>query len=457
MVSARTPVPRSDVGRQRQVGVAVAAAAVAMALFVVYIALWIELPGSFRTGNDFAPTYAAGRLVVSRQGSSIYRQDRIVATERGAAPPGYQVNLPYISPPAAALLAAPLATLNLPAAETAYALIQLLAIIAAAALIALKVPWPPNTATAVRVAIVAAAIGAPTVGALLLFGESDGLFTLAVTVGYLLYVRRHPLAGGVALGLAAGMGKPHLLLGVLAFLLFRRAMTMVVGLIATAGAVNLMAIAVLGPSTALSFVSSVIHSGVDHPPSGLVGIAGLIASWLGNGAAVRLAGLLVSIMVIALCARLGVMSGRRPSHTPALLAASFALSLLGSPHLLVPDLVMLIPAFMWLYPVFRAGWESGRHGSTPELLLAAAWVWLAVATVLDAANTTVGFPGRLTPWGLMLFAFAAWLAAGHADEARHIWRGRVGRPGPDEMPLCNTGRGSPAGGPPPRSRWSGAD
>ncbi len=418
MTSAGAPVPRSDPGQRRRVGLVTAA--VAIALFVVYIALWLELPGSFRTGNDFAPTYAAGRFVISGQGSSIYSQDRIVATERAAAPAGYQVNLPYISPPAAALLTAPLANLNFPTAESLYSLIQLLATIAAAALVALRIRWPLTTATTFRVAVAAAAIGAPTVGALLLFGESDGLFTLAVTAGYLLGVRRHPLAGGVALGLAVGMGKPHLLLGVLAFLLFRRAVTMVVGLIATAGAVNVMAIAVLGPSTALDFVSSVIHSGVDHPPSGLVGVSGLLASWLGNGATVRVVGLLASMMVIALCARLGVITRQLPQHTPELLAAAFALSLLASPHLLVPDLVMLVPALIWLYPVLLSGHTSGRSASTPELLLVAAWAWLAVATVLDAANATVGFPGRLTPWGLLLFAFAAWLAAARAAEVRHL-------------------------------------
>jgi hypothetical protein len=392
---------------QRRAGLLITA--FGLALLIVYVVLWLRLPPSFRAGNDFAPTYAAGQLVLHGSGSAIYDQARILAAERAAVPAGYQVNLPFISPPASALFAAPLAAFSLSSAEVAYSFVQLLATIAAAALIALRVRWPMTIPVTLRVGIVAAAVGAPTVGALLLSGESDGLFTLAVAVSYLWFARGRMLSAGVALGLAAGLGKPHLMIGVLAFLAFRRDLRLVVGCILTATIVNLAAIAVVGSNSALGFVSAVAGSGMDHAPSGLLGLAGLLASWFGNGVPVRVLGLAASVAVIGLCARLGVISSRRPKHTPELFAAIVALSLLASPHLLTPDMVVLVPVLVWLCAVVLGG--AAPRMSTPVALLAVAWVWVGVAIVADAANASVGFPGRLTPWGLMLFASAGWLTA----------------------------------------------
>jgi hypothetical protein len=405
----------TGVDRRRQAGLVVAALAVA--LFVVYIALWSELPGSFRTGNDFAPTYAAGQFILQGHATAVYDESRILAAERATGAAGSTIDLPFISPPAAALLFTPLSRLTLTSAEAVYSLAQLLAIVAAVVLIALKVPWPASTPAAFRAAVAAGAIGAPTVGALLLFGESDGLLTLAMTAAYLLLVGRQPVAAGVALGLAAGLGKPHLLVGVLVFLLCRHAVSVVVSSLVTAVTVNLVAIALLGPSAAIGFVSAVLHSGIDHPPSGLVGIGGLVSSWFGNGATVRVIGLVACAIVVGLCARLGAMSRKLPSRTPELLAAVFALTLLCSPHLLTPDMVVLVPAFLWLYPSLLSGRVPRWRPGVPEVLLLAAWVCLGVATVMDAGNGAVGWPGRVTPWGLMLFAFAAWRAAAPASES----------------------------------------
>jgi hypothetical protein len=407
MAPEAASAPGIDQHRKRQAGLLITA--LGLALLIVYMVLWLRLPPSFRTGNDFAPTYAAGQLVLHGSGSTIYDQARILASERAAVPAGYQVNLPFISPPASALLAAPLATLSLSSAEAAYSFVQLLVAIAAALLIALKLRWPVTIPVTLRVGIVAAAVGAPTVGALLLSGESDGLFTLAVAASYLWFARGRMLSAGVALGLAAGLGKPHLLIGVLAFLAFRRDYRLVLACIGTATAVNLIAIAVLGSGTALGFASAVTSSGIDHAPSGLLGLVGLVASWFGNGAPVRVLGLVASVAVIGLCARLGVISRRRSMHTPELFAAVVALSLLASPHLLTPDMVVLVPALVWLVPIVLGG--AAPRMSTPMALLAVAWVWIGVAMVADAANAAVGFPGRLTSWGLMLFAYAAWLGA----------------------------------------------
>ena len=397
------------IGRRRLAGLA--AGAMGVALLVVYVALWLELPGSFRTGNDFAPTYVVGQYVLHGQGASVYDEASVVAAERAAGPSGAQVALPFISPPAAALLFAPLSRVGFRSAETVYSLVQLLGLLAAAVLVVAKTRWPATTPAMFRVAVGAGAVGAPTVGALLLFGESDGLFTLAVTASYLLLVRRHPVAAGLALGVAAGFGKPHLLIGVLAFLLFRRAVAVAVTCVATAVAVNVVAVVALGPTAVTGFISAVLHSGTDHLPSGLVGMTGLVSSWLGNDAGARLLGLIASAAVVAVCARLGVVSRRTPARTAELLAAVFALTLLCSPHLLTPDVVVLVPAFVWLYAAILSRHFPSWRPSAPELLLLAAWAWLGVATVMDAGNGGVGFPGRVTSWGLVLFAYAAWRAS----------------------------------------------
>lgn len=406
MASVGTKLSDGRLGRHRA-GVVVAAFGIA--LFAVYLVLWLGLPGSFRTGNDFAPTYVAGRLILEGHGSDIYDEARIVAMERAAAPVNYAIDLPYISPPAAALAEAPLTGLSFSAAEILWSSLQLAATVGAAVLIFLTVSWPDGTPRAFRLAVGAAAVGAPTVGALLLFGEFDGLFTLGLAVGYVFFARRQPMAAGVAFGLAAGFAKPHLLVGVIVFLIFGREFRTVAATLITAASVNLAAVALLGIATAPSFVSAVLHSGIDHPPSGLVGAAGLSASWFGNGTIVRVVGLLLATLLFVVCGRLGLLSTRQPRDTPQLFAGALAVGLLASPHLLVPDMVVLVPAFIWLMPCLLPRSREGGSVTKAEALLWTAWVWIAIATLRDAANASVGFPGRLMPWGLVLFAAAAWL------------------------------------------------
>jgi hypothetical protein len=412
----------------------------ATALLVVYGALWLGFPGAFRTGNDFAPTYVAGELVRHGNGAAIYDQNTVYALENAHPPRGYVVHLPFISPPAAALIAAPFSLLSLPLADVVWSLIQVLAVIASAVLIAARVRWPSANTVRFRAVVVAGAASAPALGALLLFGQSDGLFVLGLAVGFVAWSRNRPIEAGVALGLGAGLSKPHLMVGVLAFFLLRREIRLVAVSLATAALVNLLALLVLGPSAAGGFLSAVTHSGADHPISSLVGVSGLLGSWLGNGAAVQTAALIVSALLIALCARLGALSRREKRDASSLLAAALAVGLLASPHLLVYDMVALVPAFVWTYPAIltsRSHTDSWRQwlpaGEAPWW---AAWTGIGLAVVFDVvANGSVGPPGRLLPWGLVAFALMAWRASVSCGSRRRLSqpsepRGMVGKPVP---------------------------
>jgi hypothetical protein len=102
-----------------------------------------------------------------------------------------------------------------------------------------------------------------------------------------------------------------------------------------------------------------------------------------------------------------------------------ALSLFASPHLLGHDLTLLAPVL-----VAGLAWLAGRPGerSWPgpgTLGVLALWVLLSFASLADLSQNSVGFPGRATPWVLLLIA-AAWcaLVAG-AARPDHAIRHRV--------------------------------
>ena len=96
-----------------------------------------------------------------------------------------------------------------------------------------------------------------------------------------------------------------------------------------------------------------------------------------------------------------------------------ALSLFASPHLLGHDLTLLAPVL-----VAGLAWLAGRPGErhwpgVATLGVLAAWVLLSFASLGDLSQNSVGFPGRATPWVLLLTA-AAWcaLVAGAARPER---------------------------------------
>jgi hypothetical protein len=103
---------------------------------------------------------------------------------------------------------------------------------------------------------------------------------------------------------------------------------------------------------------------------------------------------------------LGRASRRDPGRLEVALAGATALSLLSAPHLLVHDLVVLAPALVWC--LARAG-HSLRNGaySWRELGLVGGWMALSYAALADVGNGTVGLPGRMVPWILLLAAGAA--------------------------------------------------
>jgi hypothetical protein len=135
----------------------------------------------------------------------------------------------------------------------------------------------------------------------------------------------------------------------------------------------------------------------------------LFGSLLGQAPGVYLLSIGAGLVAAVAAGWLGAITRHRAGLFEPSLCAAVALSLFASPHLLGHDLTLLAPVL-----VGGLAWLAGRPTETawpgPNTLLAiAGWALLSVATMTDLAQSTVGLPGRATPWALLLVA-ALWCA-----------------------------------------------
>jgi hypothetical protein len=382
-------------------------AAVAALLLVQYARVWSATPDTLARTSDFAGTYAAATLW--REGDAAHMYDsaaerRVIA--QSGAPPNH-LNIPFENPPAAAVVASPFSLLDAAAAYRMWSVLQLLLVVVSVTIVARVAPWPERTPRTVRIAVTVVALAGFGTAALWVEGQWDGLSVLGLALCYWAWRKDRSLLAGVAVGVTAAIAKPHLALGIAAFMLGRREWRALAGAAGSALVTVAFTLLTAGPAPLAAFVGAVTNP-INSPIVQMQGATGLFGSWLGSTGTASLLALLASLIAFAIAAFLGARVRAHPNLLEPALAGATALSLFGALHLLSHDLVLLAPAL-----VFTSAWIAGRAelraSSWPDwqafvaLLL---WVGLSIASRHDLGNSSPAPPGRLTPLALMVIAAA---------------------------------------------------
>jgi hypothetical protein len=219
----------------------------------------------------------------------------------------------------------------------------------------------------------------------------------------------------------AAIAKPHLALGLLAFMAGWRDRRILWG--ALAGGLSAVAASVLavGWTAGMAFVETAIRSN-GLPQGNFVGLTGLFASWFGEGTGATVMASICGAGAVALAVALGVAVRRDRSRLgPALIAATL-LSLLASPHTFVHDLTLLAPMMVVALAEAARRAVSGAWPARASQAVVALWLLLVLAAAIDSAVLLPPAVGRLTPLVLIVAAAVA---------CRAVWPARLPVVGPE--------------------------
>lgn len=368
-----------------------------------YAQVWAVVPNSLSPTSDFAGTYVAATLIRSGEAARIYDPALERRTLVASGAPATHDNIPFENPPAAAVVALPFSLLGAGAAWRAWSVMQLLLMAISLWLVARASPWPERMERLPKLAIVLVAAAGFGTGLLFVEGQWDGVSVLGLAAAYAAWRRGKPGLAGFALGFTAAIAKPQLVIGIAAFMIGRRDWRAVAGALAGAALTGVIGLAAVGPRGFGAFIAAVATPS-NSPTAQMQGSSGLFGSLLGQAPGVFLLSVAAGLGAAAIAGWLGTAARRRPELLEPSLCGAVALSLFASPHLLGHDLTLMAPAM-----VAGLAWLAGRPTETAwpgaaTLAALCAWLLLSLASLGDLARNDVGFPGRATPWALLLVA-----------------------------------------------------
>lgn len=290
---------------------------------------------------DAVALYAGARLVATGHGAALLDPDVVLAAEREAAPERTAL-LPFVQPPAVALLLAPFGLLPYPVAFPLMVAFEALVLLAAVSLFWAAAPRLPFAAGALLVprarsapVLLALLVLAPPAAVALAQAQTSPLALLLVALG----ARAGPRVGGIALG--ATLLRPQVApLLVLVGLLdpARRAATVGGALV-----VATVSVAVVGVDGIARYAATLVGAGAwstsgDHGMRASIGWAGPAIA-LGAGEL----GLIASVLSLAI----GAVAVARAAPEARVQVAS-TWSLVASPHVLLHDALLAYPALVAL-------------------------------------------------------------------------------------------------------------
>jgi Glycosyltransferase family 87 len=401
--------------------------AVAAALLVAYAVLWTQV-SSFEVGrSDFTAFYVGGTLLREGHTGDLYSAAVQQPLHSTLIAPDREGNLPFVNTPVAAALVVPATFLPLDAAYRVWSVLELAVLILAVVLAARSVDWPAGTPRVWQAATGAAALAG--VGTLTMFVQAQWtpLLALGLVVAYRSWKGGHLATGAAVLVVSAGIAKPHLALGLLAFLAGWRERRVIIGAVAGAAGLAVASLALVGPAGVAGFVSILASSTTRWELATMVSFIGVVGSLFGSGLVAHVVGLVATLLACAAAAWLGTRVRRDPRRLDAALVGAAVLSLVAAPHAYPDDLVMLAPALVIGVAVAarRAGATAGLTFTSPVALAFGAWALITVAACADLVDAAAFPPGQLAGWALVVAAALACIATARNGEPASAPRMRV--------------------------------
>ena len=341
---------------------------------------------------DFLVHWTGGRLVLNGQLDSLYDQGAQLRVQTAAVGQTSKMAW-FIAPPFVGLLYAPLAGLPYLASAGVWTLLSAMML-----LIALKLarPLAPSISSARWRMVVLVCFASQPVLELLGSGQ-DSAFSLLIWVAgtRLILVRRDVLAGVV---FALGLCKPQLFVLVPVVMLMQRRFQALVAWLSTASVLALTSVRMVGVDGVQNWLMlpfgdayrQAVHVGMAWKMQGLPSFATSVMP-PGLARAADVVGLLAILVILVLF----IAAYRRwpMSYGDAGIWAFAALTtVLVSPHLFVYDLVVLLPAVLYLLE---------RHG-TP-LVHMALFALFVITWIAPAGH----FLGGAAPWPISVVG-AGW-------------------------------------------------
>lgn len=365
--------------------------------------------------SDFTSMYVGGTLWREGHRDDLYDEATQAPLHAQLIAPDHEGNLPFVNPPAAAVVLAPLTAVSLNDAYRLWSALQVTLLLAAGLIAAMAAPAPRVSIPYRFAAAIVATASVGTLGVLLL-GQWDGVSAMGLALTYAVWRRGHRATGGVVLAATSALAKPHLAIGLAAYVLGRRDRRVLAG--AAGGLMAILAISWLAVGTAgiVGFLHTAAESTHRWHLASFVGFSGFFGAWVGDTPVAYILSTVASLAGIAACAVLGARWRHDQTQLEPTLAGAAALSLLAAPHLLNHDLALLGPVVAWSLVVTlnRALPLSYEGDSLPETrpfsTVIVLWLMLNVAALADFGNDASAPPGRLVPWALLGVIVVAWWA-----------------------------------------------
>jgi hypothetical protein len=272
--------------------------------------------------HDFVAIYAAARLVALGRGAEILDPSAILQVEH-AAQPARDVLLPWVHPPAVALLLAPLGALPiLPA-------FALMTAAGTAALAIAAYRLAPLADPTQRHRLYPFALLAPPSTIALTQGQTTPAVLLLVASA----IGARPFVAGLLLGLTAIRPQTLPLFGIVAI----GDRVRLAGFATGVSIIALLSLLVVGPQGAVTYASQLLAAG-SWAATGEHGVATAIG-WIGPGLALGL-----PLLGLALAALSLLVGAALVLRGPRRIEQAGVWSLLASPHTLLHDGVLAYPA-----------------------------------------------------------------------------------------------------------------
>jgi hypothetical protein len=354
--------------------------AVSAGLLIGYVGVWASVSSQSIGRSDFTATYVGATLFRDGLGSRIYDPALQAQLHASVVAPDHIGNLPFVDAPLAAVIAAPVTLLPLDVAYRVWGIVQLLFLIAAVVIAVRSARWPKENWTIWKVATALAALAALGTVSLLMEAQWTGINALGLALAYRDWRNGKAGRGAVWLVLFAGIAKPHLALGMVAFALGWRERRIVQGAVLGAVGVAVLSVAAVGISGVSAFLNLVAESSTQFTPDSFVGFYGLSGVIFGPGALAEILWLAGAAAACVLAFFAGVAVRHDRSRLEIGLTVAALVTILAAPHVYVHDLVLLAPMFVWAMADARVRDQAapGRTRRTTVMVIAC---WLALSTV----------------------------------------------------------------------------